>query len=104
MTHKTPLRNLTSYPDVAQENGLRITDVLDTRLHAGRIAGNQEPVAHTGATMQVHPAVEAGYMHQPLREGRRSDVRNTWPLVQGYMSSMENKQQDPSQLKDMRKE
>ena len=66
-----PERHVERYLDVAQENGLRITDVFDTHLHADHITGSQELAAQTGATIHVHPAVEAEYPHEPLREGQR---------------------------------
>ncbi len=66
-----PERHIERYLDVAQENGLRITDVFDTHLHADHITGSRELAAQTGATIHVHPAVEAEYPHEPVSEGQR---------------------------------
>jgi glyoxylase-like metal-dependent hydrolase (beta-lactamase superfamily II)/rhodanese-related sulfurtransferase len=66
-----PERHVSQYLDVAQEEGLRIIDIFDTHLHADHITGSQELAAQTGATVHVHSAVEAGYPHEPLREGQR---------------------------------
>lgn len=66
-----PERHVERYLDVAQENGLQITDVFDTHLHADHITGSQELAAQTGATIHVHPAVEAQYPHEPVSEGQR---------------------------------
>ena len=66
-----PERHVERYLDVAQENGVQITDVFDTHLHADHITGSQELAAQTGATIHVHPAVEAEYPHEPLRDGQR---------------------------------
>jgi len=66
-----PERHVAQYLDVAQDNGMQITDVFDTHLHADHISGSQELAAQTGATVHIHPAVEAGYTHEPLREGQR---------------------------------
>jgi len=66
-----PERHVAQYLDAAQENGLQITDVFDTHLHADHITGSQELAAQTGATVHVHPAVEADYPHEPLHEGQR---------------------------------
>jgi len=66
-----PERHVARYLDVAQENGLQITDVFDTHLHADHITGSQELTAQTGAAVHVHPGVEAGHPHEPLREGQR---------------------------------
>lgn len=66
-----PERHIERYLDVAQENGLQIADVFDTHLHADHITGSQELAAQTGATIHVHPAVEAEYPHEPVCEGQR---------------------------------
>ena len=66
-----PERHVERYLDVVQENGLRITDVFDTHLHADHITGSQEFASQTGATIHVHPAVGAEYPHEPVREGQR---------------------------------
>ena len=65
-----PERHVGRYLDVAQEHGLQITDVFDTHLHADHITGSAELAARTGASVHVHPAVEAGYPHEPLSEGQ----------------------------------
>jgi glyoxylase-like metal-dependent hydrolase (beta-lactamase superfamily II)/rhodanese-related sulfurtransferase len=66
-----PERHVEQYLDVAQDEGLRITDVFDTHVHADHITGSQELAAQTGATVHIHPAAEAEYAHEPLREGQR---------------------------------
>jgi glyoxylase-like metal-dependent hydrolase (beta-lactamase superfamily II)/rhodanese-related sulfurtransferase len=66
-----PERHVERYLDAAQENGMRITDVFDTHLHADHITGSQELAAQAGATIHVHPAVEARYPHEPVGEGQR---------------------------------
>jgi glyoxylase-like metal-dependent hydrolase (beta-lactamase superfamily II)/rhodanese-related sulfurtransferase len=65
-----PERHVGRYLDAAQENGLEITAVFDTHLHADHITGSVELAARTGATVYVHPAVEAAYAHEALREGQ----------------------------------
>ncbi len=66
-----PERHVERYLDVAQDNGLRITDIFDTHLHADHITGSQELAAQTGATIHVHHAAQVEYQHEPLREGQR---------------------------------
>ena len=65
-----PERHIEQYLDVAQENGLQITDVFDTHLHADHVTGSQELAAQCSATVRIHPTVEAGYPHEPLHEGQ----------------------------------
>ena len=66
-----PERHVDQYVETAQEQGLRITDIIDTHLHADHVTGSLELAERTGATTHVHPAVEADYPHQPLHEGQR---------------------------------
>ncbi len=64
-----PERHVERYLQAAQENGVRITHIFDTHLHADHITGSGELAANTGATIYVHPGVEAGYPQQDLHEG-----------------------------------
>ena len=64
-----PERHVGQYLATAQGEGLRITHVFDTHLHADHITGSCELAAQTGATIHVHPRIEARYAHQPVREG-----------------------------------
>ncbi len=64
-----PERHVDRYLQIAQENGLRITHIFDTHLHADHITGSGELAARTGADIYVHPGVEAAYPHKDLHEG-----------------------------------
>lgn len=64
-----PERHIERYLQAAQQNGVRITHIFDTHLHADHITGSAELAASTGATIYVHPGVEAAYSHQDLHEG-----------------------------------
>lgn len=66
-----PERHVGRYLQAAQQNGVRITHIFDTHLHADHITGSHELAALTGAKIHVHPGVEAGYPHQDMREGDR---------------------------------
>lgn len=66
-----PERHVGQYLDAAQENGLQITHVFDTHLHADHITGSGELAERTGARVYVHPEVAAAYPHEPLHEGQR---------------------------------
>ncbi len=66
-----PERHVDRYLQAAQQNGVRITHIFDTHLHADHITGSNELAARTGATIYVHPGVEAGYPHQDMQEGNR---------------------------------
>jgi glyoxylase-like metal-dependent hydrolase (beta-lactamase superfamily II)/rhodanese-related sulfurtransferase len=66
-----PERHVGQYMQTAEHEGLRITHVFDTHLHADHITGSAELAAATGATVCVHPAIEAEYEHEALHEGQR---------------------------------
>ena len=66
-----PERHVWRYLDVAQKNGLAIKAIFDTHLHADHITGSAELADRTGATIHVHPAVDAGYPHETVTEGQR---------------------------------
>jgi glyoxylase-like metal-dependent hydrolase (beta-lactamase superfamily II) len=66
-----PERHVGRYLQAAQENGVRITHIIDTHLHADHITGSAELAASTGANIYVHPAVDAAYPHEDVHEGQR---------------------------------
>jgi glyoxylase-like metal-dependent hydrolase (beta-lactamase superfamily II)/rhodanese-related sulfurtransferase len=66
-----PERHVGRYIQAAQENGVRITHIFDTHLHADHITGSSELAAGTGAGVYVHSAVEAAYPHEEVHEGQR---------------------------------
>lgn len=45
-----PSRDITPYLKVAEQEGLRITHVTETHIHADYVSGTRELAAHTGAT------------------------------------------------------
>ncbi|NLZ62625.1 MAG: MBL fold metallo-hydrolase [Lentisphaerae bacterium] len=66
-----PERHIERYLHAAQQNGVRITHIFDTHLHADHITGSVELAASTGANIYVHPGVEAEYPHKELHDGDR---------------------------------
>lgn len=64
-----PERHVDRYLQAAQDNGVRITHIFDTHLHADHISGATELATRTGATIYVHPGVQAAFPHQELHEG-----------------------------------
>lgn len=65
-----PERHVARYLEAAREEGLQITHIFDTHLHADHITGSLELAERTGASIHVHPAVEAGYANEPVHEGQ----------------------------------
>ncbi|MDP8247804.1 MAG: rhodanese-like domain-containing protein [Candidatus Tritonobacter lacicola] len=66
-----PERHVDRYIDTARENGMRITHIFDTHIHADHITGSRELARRTGAKIHVHHNAGAAYDHIPLRDGDR---------------------------------
>lgn len=62
------------YLQAAAAKGLRITDVIETHLHADHISGGRRLAAATGATIAIHAAAEVRYPHRSLRDGDIIDL------------------------------
>lgn len=65
-----PRRDIGPYLEIARDEGLRLTRVIETHLHADHISGGQELRAATGATISIHPAADVAYPHEALGEGQ----------------------------------
>ena len=64
-----PERHVDQYLHAAQNNGLRITHIFETHLHADHISGAGELARRIGADIYVHPLVQAKYPHKTCVEG-----------------------------------
>ena len=64
-----PKRDIQDYLDISREEGMRITHVFNTHLHADHVSGDQELRAATGAEIYINDSVDIEYPHQPLEHG-----------------------------------
>lgn len=64
-----PRRDIAEYLEVAAAEGMRITHVFETHVHADHVSGAQELRAATGAEICVHESAEVGYPHTPIKHG-----------------------------------
>lgn len=65
-----PKRDIQDYLDIAREEGMRITHVVNTHLHADHISGDQELRNATGADIYINGnGVTVDYEHKELDEG-----------------------------------
>lgn len=65
-----PKRDIQVYLDIAREEGMKITHVVNTHLHADHISGDQELRHATGADIYINEnGVSLDYEHKPLNEG-----------------------------------
>ena len=64
-----PDRNIQKYLDAANARELKITQIIETHLHADHVSGNTDLSNRTGADIYLHEASGAEFNHKPLRDG-----------------------------------
>ncbi|WP_257657066.1 MBL fold metallo-hydrolase [Parapedobacter lycopersici] len=73
-------RDVDTYLDIAKQNGLRITHLTETHIHADFLSGTRELEALTGAAMHLSdeggPDWQYEFPHEGLREGSVIKVGN----------------------------
>lgn len=65
-----PSLDIGHYLAVADEQGWRITRVLDSHLHADHVSGARALAAATGATLHLNPADPFDFPYEPLVDGQ----------------------------------
>lgn len=68
--------DLELYLELAGTKNLRITQVLDTHIHADHLSGGRELAARTGAEYRLHRAAETAFAFAPMSDGERIAVGN----------------------------
>ncbi|HZT42088.1 MAG TPA: rhodanese-like domain-containing protein [Chthonomonadaceae bacterium] len=69
-----PRRDVDIYLQLARQNNVRITHILETHIHADFVSGSHELAARTGAPIYVGAADNYGFEHRPLQEGDRLEL------------------------------
>ncbi len=64
-----PKRDIQDYLDIAHQEGMNITHIVNTHLHADHISGDQELSAATGADIYINDSVEINYPHRGIEHG-----------------------------------
>jgi glyoxylase-like metal-dependent hydrolase (beta-lactamase superfamily II) len=64
-----PRRDVETYLEEAEREGLAIRHVIETHLHADFVSGHRELAARTGAKIYFGAKARAGFDHVPVREG-----------------------------------
>jgi len=64
-----PKRDIQEYLDISQQEGMRITYIIETHIHADHVSGNQELRAVTGADIYFHESAPVEFEHKILKEG-----------------------------------
>ncbi len=65
-----PKRDIDCYLEIARDEGMAITGIIETHVHADHVSGGQELRAATGAPIHIHPNANVDYPHEPLHEGQ----------------------------------
>ena len=75
-----PKRDVDTYVDIAKQNGLRITHVTETHIHADFLSGSRELAALTGAALYLSdeggPDWQYEFDHTGLKDGDIIPVGN----------------------------
>jgi glyoxylase-like metal-dependent hydrolase (beta-lactamase superfamily II)/rhodanese-related sulfurtransferase len=64
-----PKRDVKDYIDLARKNGMKITHIFETHIHADHVSGNMELKSRTGADIYLYEGSPAAYDFKPVREG-----------------------------------
>ncbi len=65
-----PKRDVQEYIDLARENGMKITHIFETHIHADHVSGNQELRSRTGAEICFMEGTPADFKHTEVHEGQ----------------------------------
>jgi hydroxyacylglutathione hydrolase len=66
-----PKRDVQDYLMISREEGMQITHVINTHVHADHVSGDQELRLATGAEIYIHESAPVTYRHNKIKE---SDV------------------------------
>ncbi len=69
-----PKRDIEDYLEISRREGMRITHVFNTHLHADHISGDQELREATGADIYINEGTPIHYPHKALNHGDSFDL------------------------------
>ena len=64
-----PKRDVQDYLDIARDEGMQITHVFNTHVHADHVSGDHELRGATGADIYIHESAPVEYKHIGVKEG-----------------------------------
>jgi len=70
-------RDVAAYLQFAVSKGMRITDVIDTHVHADHRSGGPALAERTGAAYRLHESAPVDLPFQPMKDGEEIDLGNT---------------------------
>jgi glyoxylase-like metal-dependent hydrolase (beta-lactamase superfamily II) len=71
-----PQRDPTDYESAAARSGLRITEVIESHIHADHVSGARELVERTGAMLRLGAEAGVDFDFTPMSEGDVIEVGN----------------------------
>ena len=66
-----PQIDIHAYVDLAAERDYKITEVIDTHLHADHISGNRALSQATGARLSLHESADVRFSFNGLKDGQQ---------------------------------
>lgn len=66
-----PKRDVQDYMDISRNEGMKITHIIETHIHADHVSGQQELKYRTGADICILDSSPVEYEHIRLKEGQR---------------------------------
>ncbi|MGL1862186.1 MAG: rhodanese-like domain-containing protein [Pseudodesulfovibrio sp.] len=66
-----PKRDVQDYLDISREEGMRITHVIDTHVHADHVTGAHELKSITGCDIMMYETSPVSFDFTPLAEGQK---------------------------------
>ncbi len=64
-----PKRDVQDYMDISRDEGMKITHIIETHVHADHVSGNQELRSRTGADICYSEYAPVEFDHKKLKEG-----------------------------------
>ncbi|MFW5733897.1 MAG: rhodanese-like domain-containing protein [Oceanidesulfovibrio sp.] len=71
-----PKRDIQDYLDISRDEGMKVTHIIDTHVHADHVSGAHELAARTGASICMHPDSPVDFEFSPLPEGHVIEAGN----------------------------
>ena len=71
-----PQRDVYDYIDLARKNGMKITHIFETHIHADHVSGNMELKSRTGADIYFAKDTPVRFEHKEVNEGDIFEIGN----------------------------
>ena len=71
-----PKRDVQDYLEISRIEGMKITHIIDTHVHADHVSGSHEIKSYNQARICVHENAHVQYEHEKLRDGQIIELGN----------------------------